>query len=68
VAPLPGVVALLPVAVGDAVEPGMVLAIVEAMKMENRVVADVAGVVTAIAFAVGDNVKAGDLLVEVGPP
>jgi acetyl/propionyl-CoA carboxylase alpha subunit len=67
VAPLPGVVALLPVAVGDAVEPGMVLAIVEAMKMENRVVADVAGVVTAIAFAVGDNVKAGDLLVEVGP-
>ena len=65
VAPMPGTVALLPVAIGDRVAEGDVLAIVEAMKMENGVLAHAPGIVTAIHYMVGANVKAGDLLVEV---
>jgi acetyl/propionyl-CoA carboxylase alpha subunit len=64
-APMPGVVVALPVAVGDRVSAGATLAIVEAMKMENRVLASRDGQVTAIHCRVGDNVRAGDVLVSV---
>lgn len=66
VAPMPGVLTALPVMVGSLVREGDVLAIVEAMKMENSVTALTDGIVTAIHYALGDNVKAGDILVEVG--
>jgi acetyl/propionyl-CoA carboxylase alpha subunit len=65
VATMPGAVVAIPVAVGELVEAGATLAIVEAMKMENPVVAAAAGRVSAIHCALGDNVRAGDTLVSI---
>jgi biotin carboxyl carrier protein len=62
-----GTVAALPVRPGLQVAAGDVLAVIEAMKMEHRIVAQFAGTVRAIAYAVGDTVKAGDLIVDVDP-
>ena len=66
-APMPGRVVAVHVAVGDSVEPGTPLAVLEAMKMENEFRATVGGVVTEVAIAAGQVVNAGDLLVVVGP-
>jgi len=65
--PMPGVVVSLPVELGQAVSTGDVLAIVEAMKMENKVTAAVSGTVTAINCRLHETVNAGDLLVTVEP-
>jgi 3-methylcrotonyl-CoA carboxylase alpha subunit len=59
VAPMPGVLSRLAVAVGDRVAKGAVLAIVEAMKMEHAVKAPREGVVKALHFAAGDLVPEG---------
>src|SRR5690606_2752382 len=64
-APMPGVVVALPVAVGAPVRVGTVLAIVEAMKMEHKVLAQVDGRVDAVHCRVGENIAAGQLLVSV---
>ena len=47
-------------AVGDTVEVGQTVAILEAMKMENAVQAEKAGTVTEVKVAPGDTVAAGD--------
>jgi acetyl/propionyl-CoA carboxylase alpha subunit len=65
VAPMPGVVRALPVAVGEAVSAGATVAVVEAMKMEHAVSAPHDGVVEAVLVAVGDAVAEGQLLVRV---
>ena len=65
VAPMPGRVVRVLVEVGDTVQAGQGLAVVEAMKMENEVVSPVAGVVGEVRAAVGDSVDAGVVLVEV---
>ncbi|MDH3762310.1 MAG: acetyl/propionyl/methylcrotonyl-CoA carboxylase subunit alpha [Gammaproteobacteria bacterium] len=62
-APMSGAVVALPVAVGDTVEPGDTLIVIEAMKMEHAIVAQVSGSVGEILFAVGDQVDEGDTLV-----
>ncbi|MCP4387919.1 MAG: acetyl/propionyl/methylcrotonyl-CoA carboxylase subunit alpha [Gammaproteobacteria bacterium] len=62
-APMSGAVVALPVAVGDTVEPGDTLIVIEAMKMEHAIVAQVSGCVSEILFAVGDQVDEGDTLV-----
>lgn len=64
-APMPGVVVAIAVMVGDRVRLGTTLAIVEAMKMENRVLAACDGQVTAIQCRVGDSVRAGDVIVSI---
>jgi propionyl-CoA carboxylase alpha chain len=63
VAPMPGRVVALQVSMGEAVRQGQVVAIVEAMKMEHRVVASRDGVVAEIAVREGDQVFGGDVLV-----
>lgn len=63
--PMPGTVVALPVAVEQRVEANQVLAVVEAMKMENRIYAPRAGVVSALHCRVGDIVAADQLLVSV---
>jgi propionyl-CoA carboxylase alpha chain len=63
VAPLPGGVLAVAVAVGDPVIAGQLLVVVEAMKMEHRITAPSAGTVAEVRAAVGDQVAAGDLLV-----
>ena len=65
VAPMPGVVVALSVAVGDVVRAGDTLAIVEAMKMENRVVASFDGTVEAVHAVLSSSVAAGAVLVTV---
>jgi len=63
-APMPGTVTKILVAAGAAVTKGMVLAIVEAMKMEHAVKAPRDGKVKAVHFAAGDQVTDGaELLV-----
>ncbi len=63
-APLPGNIFKINVAVGDTVNKGDVLLIMEAMKMENNVLAEKAAVVKNIKVAVGDAVLQNDILIE----
>nr|WP_207711551.1 biotin/lipoyl-containing protein [Sulfobacillus harzensis] len=62
-APLPGMVLDVKVAAGQSVEEGQVLVILEAMKMENEIIAPRAGAVTQVAVEKGSSVAVGDLLV-----
>ncbi|RLI07786.1 acetyl-CoA carboxylase biotin carboxyl carrier protein subunit [Candidatus Bathyarchaeota archaeon] len=62
-APLPGVVSEVRIGVGDRVEAGAVLLVLEAMKMENEVYAPVGGVVSEIYVEAGQQVGRGDRLV-----
>ncbi|MEZ5170488.1 MAG: biotin carboxylase N-terminal domain-containing protein [Acidimicrobiia bacterium] len=64
-APLPGTVISVDVAVGDSVEEGQTLLVLEAMKMEHRITAHGPAVVTDVRVAAGDKVDAGDLLVHL---
>ena len=64
-APIPGVITRLLVAVGDKVQSGQPVMILEAMKMENEVRAPRPGRVTQLAVNVGQIVGLGELLAEV---
>ncbi|HGG56889.1 MAG TPA: acetyl-CoA carboxylase biotin carboxyl carrier protein subunit, partial [Nannocystis exedens] len=61
-APMPGRVVRVLVAVGDTVDKGTPLLIIEAMKMENEMHAAAAGVVAQISVSEGDTVDPGQLL------
>jgi propionyl-CoA carboxylase alpha chain len=65
VAPLPGTVVKVAVAVGDPVSAGDTLVAIEAMKMEHEVRAPLAGTVSEVHVAAGEQVEAGRLLVVV---
>ena len=54
------------VKVGDDVNQGDTLLIMEAMKMENNIKADKAGKIADVKVNVGDSVLEGDLLIEIG--
>ena len=54
------------VAVGDTVAAGDAVLLLESMKMEIPVMAEVGGVVKDVKVSVGDVVQEGDLLVELG--
>lgn len=56
VSPLPGVIISIDVTVGAAVKRGQKVAVIEAMKMENEILADCDGTVSAIHVAKGDSV------------
>ncbi|MFT5204495.1 MAG: propionyl-CoA carboxylase alpha chain [Candidatus Aldehydirespiratoraceae bacterium] len=64
-APMPGKVIELRVGVGDTVEAGQVVAVLEAMKMENHLRAAEHGTVTEIRAAVGDQVEKDALLMVI---
>lgn len=64
-APLPGAISKLEVVKGDIVKKGQLLLIMEAMKMENKVLADRAGVVENIRVQQGDAVLQGDIIMEI---
>ena len=61
-APLPGVVMQVPVKVGDTVKASDTVVVLEAMKMENEVVAPQDGKVASINVGSGDMVESGDVL------
>ena len=66
-APMPGKVIAVLVKVGEEVVAGAPLVVVEAMKMETTLSAEVSGRVTAVPAVAGATVDAGQLLVEIAP-
>ena len=65
--PMQGMIVRVDVEVGDHVAVGQTLCVLEAMKMENTVAADLAGKVTEVRVAAGAAVGAGDVLVVIKP-
>ena len=61
--PMPGTILDVKTSVGASVNEGDVLCILEAMKMENDIVAPSAGTVASINVNKGDSVDAGQVLV-----
>lgn len=61
-APMPGKIVAVKANPGDAVKKGQVILVLEAMKMENDVVAPQDGTVASIDTAVGNAVEAGETL------
>ena len=64
--PMPGTILDLKCKVGDTVKKGTILLILEAMKMENEIIAPVDGTVKQIAVNKGASVSSGDLMVVIG--
>ena len=64
-APLPGVITDIKVEVGQQVEVGDTVIVLEAMKMANALEAEKAGTVTAICVKVGESVMEDDALVVI---
>ncbi|NQY26407.1 MAG: sodium-extruding oxaloacetate decarboxylase subunit alpha [Piscirickettsiaceae bacterium] len=64
-APLAGTIWKVEVNVGQTVQEGDVLVILEAMKMETQIVAERAGSISSISVQVNDTVNVGDLLVSI---
>jgi acetyl-CoA/propionyl-CoA/long-chain acyl-CoA carboxylase, biotin carboxylase, biotin carboxyl carrier protein len=62
VSPMQGTVLTVPVADGDEVEPGQVICVVEAMKMENEVHAHQAGVIRSLSVEPGRPVTTGQVI------
>jgi len=63
--PMQGTIVKVLVEVGQSVEAGQSVVVLEAMKMENQIEADKSGVVKAINVAPGDTVGAGDVVVVI---
>jgi biotin carboxyl carrier protein len=64
-APMPGLIVRVNVAVGDQVQAGQGIVVMEAMKMENELKASAAGRVKAVLVTPGQAVEKGALLVEL---
>lgn len=63
--PMPGMINEVKVKAGDLVKPGDILVILEAMKMENQIKADIAGTVKEVRVIKGQAVNGGDPLVVI---
>lgn len=64
-APMPGTIIDVKVKVGDKVTNGTVIAVLEAMKMENDIVCDKDGVVASVNVNKGDSVDTGAVVVTI---
>ena len=65
-APMPGMIVSYSKQVGDSVEAGETVVILEAMKMENALPAPASGTIKAINFSSGDSVAKNDVLLVIG--
>jgi len=66
IAPMPGTIINYEKQLGDKVQEGETVVILEAMKMENALPAPVSGVISVINFKSGDSVARGDVLCVIG--
>ena len=64
---MPGLVKAISANVGDEVDEGATLAMMEAMKMEHTLTAPRAGVIAAVNAVVGDQVDEGTVLIALEP-
>ena len=65
-APLPGTISSISVKVGDQVNVGDTVLVLEAMKMQNNIEAEYTGTVTSIVVNPGDSVMEGAVLLTIG--
>lgn len=65
-APMPGTILRVDVKAGQNVKSGDTLMVLEAMKMENEILAPKDGVVSSVAVKQGDSVQTGALLAVIG--
>ncbi len=65
-APMPGKILEIKYNVGDAVSANDTVLVLEAMKMENAIVAERAGTITAMHVSAGQMVNPGDALFTIG--
>ena len=65
-APMPGSMFNILVKEGQAVKKGDVVAILEAMKMENEIISPVDGTIKSVNVEKGQNVNLGDVIVVIG--
>jgi acetyl-CoA/propionyl-CoA carboxylase biotin carboxyl carrier protein len=63
--PMQGTIVKVLVAVGDTVDEGQTVCVLEAMKMENNIVADKSGTVTDVKVVAGQSVGSGDVVVVI---
>ena len=61
-APMPGTINAVKVTAGESIKKGQVVAVLEAMKMENEIMAPQDGTITSVAVMKGATVESGDLL------
>ncbi len=64
--PMQGTIVKVLVEVGQEVEEGATVCVLEAMKMENNIAAEKAGTVSEVKVAPGDSVSSGDVIVVIG--
>jgi glutaconyl-CoA/methylmalonyl-CoA decarboxylase subunit gamma len=64
-APMPGKIISIKVKAGDTVAQNQIVAVLEAMKMENEIQSDVAGVVQSVSVRAGETVEGGQVLLVV---
>ncbi len=64
-APMNGTIVDVKVKVGDKVSNGTVVAVLEAMKMENDIVCDKDGTVASVNVAKGDSVETGTVIITI---
>lgn len=65
VSPMPGTIVSVKVKVGDSVKSDTLVAVLEAMKMENEIFAGVDGTVASVNVSNGDSVNTGDVIISV---
>ncbi len=63
--PMPGTIVSVKVNVGDTVKNGDLVAVLEAMKMENEIFSSADGTVAGISVSAGDAVNTGDVIVSI---
>ena len=64
-APMPGKILEILCSVGDQVETGQTLIVMEAMKMEHRIAANGSGTIAEIHYDIGDQVDSGAALIDI---
>lgn len=63
--PMPGTIVSVKVNVGDKVAKDTLVAVLEAMKMENEIFAGDEGTVAGVSVSAGDSVNSGDVIVSI---